>query len=223
MFLHGLRAELQKADADPNKREKLLEYFGSFPDAALTLLMSVTGGMDWRDVALAVQDMESLYVAAFVVYIVFTVLCVLNLTTGVFVNAAFESAAANKALAVETTHHKQLDMINQVLEWFVLADVDHTGKVTWDELRNLLGTESVRDFLTANGIEVASTAQIFRLLDRHGTGELLPEDFVDNLIRLQGNAKAIDLASLRSVCDDLTQKIANIEAAIGNVSRKPDC
>eukprot|EP00959_Pyramimonas_sp_CCMP1952_P087420 1829097-Pyramimonas_sp.AAC.1 len=77
-----------------------------------------------------------------------------------------------------------------------------------------MGQDDVREFLLANDIDVSSAREIFTLLDEDGTGELHPEDFVDHLISLQGNAKAIDVASLRAVCDEMSEKIYEMETTI---------
>jgi hypothetical protein len=219
MFMQGLQSHLLQSDegGDAKDTEMLVRFFGSFQDTALTLLESITGGMDWRDVSHALLSIGPLYVWFFVLYIVFTVLCVLNILNGVFVNAAIESAQTNKDLAIDKTHHKTVALIEQMVQWFVEADKDGSGKVSWKELRNLLEDDGVRNFLQANGIDVASAGQMFRLLDRKGAGYLVPEEFVDNMIALQGQAKAIDLASLRVVCDQISYRIGDMEDRIDAV------
>jgi hypothetical protein len=220
MFMHGLRVHLGNPHADlgpegnSSHQEKLLEYFGSFWDAGFTLLLTVTGGTDWVEVSRALAEIGWLYKWAFVFYIVFTLLLVMNILTGVFVNTAIESATHNKSLAIDITHNKVENMIEQMTQWFIDADKDGSGNISWKELRDLLGNVSVREYLMANGVEVASAAQIFLLLDRRGTGEIEPEEFVDNLISLQGNAKAIDLASLRILCSDISGRMSDMEEIV---------
>merc|ERR1712060_990757 len=174
----------------------------------------VTGGRDWREVSYSLSDMGKLYTWVLVLYIVFTVFCVLNVMNAVFVEAAIECAQNNKALAVDKALHTKVALIDQVFQWFAEADKDKSQTVSLEELRNLLADDKVRSLLRANNFDVPSASQIFRLLDRQGAGEIGPEDFVDNLISLQGSAKAMDLASLHVDFEDMAQRIFEVEIAV---------
>ncbi|CAK0876052.1 unnamed protein product [Prorocentrum cordatum] len=229
MFMQGLQSYILSDNADPQVMLKLEDYFGSPPDTIFTLLNSITGGINWHEVAFTLHGVEPSYKWFFVAYITFTVLCVLNILNGVFVTVAIESAQTNKELAIENTQLKTRALIEQMVEWFIQADKDMSNKVSFSELHGLMRDDKVRVFLRANGIDIASAAQRhgggFLLLDRDGTGQLEPEEFVDNLIMLQGNAKAIgfsDLASLRVVCDDMSQRVADMEVMIRDHFDGPD-
>jgi hypothetical protein len=211
MFMQGLQSYIIRESAEPQVRLQLEEYFGSAPDTAFTLLNSITGGINWMGVAVMLWEIEPSYKWFFVAYITFTVLCILNILNGVFVSVAIESAQSNKELAIENAHLKTMALIEQMVEWFIEADKDMSNKVSFEEMHNLMRDDKVRIFLRANGIDVASAAQVFLLLDRDGTGQLEPEEFVDNLIMLQGSAKALDLASLRVVCDDMARRLVEVE------------
>jgi len=210
MFMQGLQSYIVRDNADPLVVLQLEAFFGSPADTLFTLLNVITGG-DWEDVATTLRDIEPSYQWFFLAYITFTVLCILNILNGVFVTVAIESAQTNKELAIQSTQYKTRALIEQMVEWFIEADKDMSNKVSYEELHDLMRDDKVRAFLRANGIDVSSTAQVFFLLDRDGTGEIEPEEFVDNLILLQGGAKALDLASLRVVCDDLTQKFDDLD------------
>jgi len=213
-FMQGLQNYLEGPRQHPETRRQLEEHFGTFRDAAFTLLSCITGGLEWGELSPALESIDVMYKYFLVVYITFAVLCMLNILNGVFVNAAIESAQSNKELAVETTHHKMMGMIEQAVKWFVEADKDGSGKLSWEELRDVMRDDEVRTFMLASGIDVASAGKIFQLLDTDGSGSLSPEEFVDNLITLQGNAKAIDVASLREVCVATSRSVKDLEAAL---------
>jgi hypothetical protein len=223
MFMQGLQSWLlQSGESDADTKNALVEFFGSGTKTFLTLLACISGGIDWRDVSSVLWELGALHTWFFVLFIVFTVLCVLNILNGVFVNAAIDSAQTNKELAVDKAYHKKVAMIEQMVQWFVEADKDRSRTVSWNELRNLLADDTVRAFLHANNIDVASAGHIFLLLDRQGCGEIRPEEFVDNLITLQGEAKAIDLASLQLVCEDMAQRIIEMEGALRGALGRDD-
>merc|ERR1712228_904833 len=131
---------------------------------------------------------------------------------GVGVNAAIESAQSNKELAMAEAHHKRTALIEQMVGWFIRADKNMSGRVSWAELRLLFADDDVRNWLLSSGIDVASAGEIFLLLDEDGTGELEADEFVDNLMSLQGNASAIDLASLRQVCEEISDRVYDMAA-----------
>jgi len=214
MFMQGVQNYLEGTDQNPETRRELVDRFGTFSDSAYTLLACILGGLSWDELSPALESIDLMYRYFLVVYITFAVLCVLNILNGVFVNAAIESAQSNKELAVQNTHHKMMAMIEQAVKWFVEADKDGSGKLSWEELRDVMRDDEVRTFMLASGIDVASAGKIFQLLDTDGSGSLSPEEFVDNLITLQGNAKAIDVASLREVCVATSRSVKDLEAAL---------
>lgn len=218
MFMQGLQEYMKSENSDPDRERELIDLFGDMGKTVYTLLICITGGYDWKTVADTLTSVGASYVAFFAIYVTFTLLCVLNILNGVFVNAAIESAQTNKELAIETASFKRQALIEQMITWFVEADKDMSNKVSWDELHNLLKDDAVRNFFRANGLDVASAAQIFLLLDKDGTGELEPEEFVDNFIKLQGHAKSVDLAALRVLCDDIHERLVSIEGVKGVTS-----
>jgi Ca2+-binding EF-hand superfamily protein len=214
MFMQGLQNYIRTPDYRQDTRQSLERYFGTFSDASYTLLACITGGINWEDVSFHLKEIGALYHWFMVVYIMFAVLCVLNILNGVFVNAAIESAQSNKELAVESTYHRRMALVKQMVRWFNDADKDGSGKVSWEELRDIMQNDEVRHLLLASGIDVTSAGQIFLLLDRDKSGDLEPEEFVDNLIALQGNAQALDMAALRVVCEETSERVKEVEAVV---------
>merc|ERR550525_1976948 len=86
-----------------------------------------------------------------------------------------------------------------------------SNTVSWEELKKLLSNDSVRAYFRANSIDTTSARDIFTLLDRNNDGVLEPEEFVDNLLKLQGHATAADMMALRRVCDRMAQQIHRIQ------------
>jgi hypothetical protein len=215
-FMQGLQSYLVQLDenTDADAKAALVGYFGSFTRTSLTLLQCITGGTDWANVTDSLLDISWLYACVFAMYIVFTVLCVLNILNGVFVNAAIQSAQTNKELAIDKAKFAKQAVVEQVVQWFVEADEDESGTVSSEEWKRLLEDEKMRDYLLAHNIDASSAGRIFLLLNRKGTGEVGPEEFAENLIALQGSASAIDLASLRVVCEDMAHRVFEMERTV---------
>merc|ERR1712228_315351 len=68
--------------------QTLVYYFGSMIKTIYTLWMSICGGLDWGEAAAPLLKMSPLLCVFFSIYIAMSVLCVLNIITGVFVENA---------------------------------------------------------------------------------------------------------------------------------------
>eukprot|EP00913_Durusdinium_trenchii_P023613 g22185.t1 len=76
-----------------------LRIFGGVSESMLTLFLTVSGGMDWRDALMPLRRVSPVAAVALVMYILLTVFAVVNVVTGVFVNTAIETAMNDKDLA----------------------------------------------------------------------------------------------------------------------------
>eukprot|EP00812_Abedinium_dasypus_P009901 NODE_3557_length_769_cov_316.801120.p2 GENE.NODE_3557_length_769_cov_316.801120~~NODE_3557_length_769_cov_316.801120.p2 ORF type:complete len:113 (+),score=49.18 NODE_3557_length_769_cov_316.801120:35-340(+) len=61
------------------------------PQTLYTLHISITGGIDWSDVSDTLFRISLPVAIAFMFYVVFALLCVLNVVTGIFVESATAS------------------------------------------------------------------------------------------------------------------------------------
>eukprot|EP00435_Cladocopium_sp_Y103_P002469 s2627_g1.t1 len=57
-------------------------FWRSVPEAMLTLFMAISGGIDWDDALIPLQEVSPIAVAAIIFYIVITVFTVVNVVTG---------------------------------------------------------------------------------------------------------------------------------------------
>merc|ERR1719296_110381 len=75
----------------------LSEYFGSTSRSVYTLYKSVSGGIDWQDVSDPLMTQISPWLGVvFTGYSAFAVLVLLNLVTGMFVEAAHKLSKSDK-------------------------------------------------------------------------------------------------------------------------------
>lgn len=78
---------------DPQVKLAIEKYWDSVYDAICTLLMSITRGVDWHLVLKPLEEVGQIYHILFLFYISFVTFAVLNIMTGIFVDASFESSA----------------------------------------------------------------------------------------------------------------------------------
>jgi len=165
-------------------QENLRYFFGSLGRSILSLWQAISGGMDWDTMANPLITEIHAYVGvAFVSYIVFALLALMNVVTGVFVQTALSSAA------------KEEDefMTDQIVGLFQKGALDVETMLSKDDVQ-----KKVEDPLTAKewrsmNVSPAEAEYIFNLVDVDESGEVAFEEFLGGCLRLHGPAKSLDM------------------------------
>merc|ERR1711933_536397 len=76
------------------------------------------------------------------------------------------------------------------------VDKDGTGTISKQELMEHLTTDETGAYLKTLDVTVTDAQGVFKLLDVTGTGEVSIDEFVLSLMRFQGGARAVDVATL---------------------------
>jgi len=165
----------------------LRHYFGSLGMSFLSLFQAITGGKDWDDLSSPLlTSIGALPCFAFACYIAFTVIAMMNVVTGVFVENAIKSAKEDK----------DFFMINNMREVFKEANGGITGVMTWETFESQLDKHNMQEYFRAIDVDPSEAKGLFRLLDLDGSGFIDAEEFLSGCLRLRGPAKALDLALL---------------------------
>eukprot|EP00747_Dinoflagellata_sp_TGD_P014847 gnl/TRDRNA2_/TRDRNA2_123781_c0_seq1.p1 gnl/TRDRNA2_/TRDRNA2_123781_c0~~gnl/TRDRNA2_/TRDRNA2_123781_c0_seq1.p1 ORF type:complete len:226 (+),score=36.95 gnl/TRDRNA2_/TRDRNA2_123781_c0_seq1:3-680(+) len=122
----------------------------------------------------------------FTLYIAFAVLAMMNVVTAIFIESALASAKDDR----------DIDMVNQLRELFMLADTDDSGMISWDEFNTAVENPKLANYFKGLELDISEARGLFSLLDVENTGQINGEEFVYGCLRLRGMAKAIDLATL---------------------------
>merc|ERR1719482_528800 len=123
-------------------------------------------------------------------------MAVLNVMTGIFVEGATKAALNDRNTVIQDELSRRKSYVNDVKTIFMEADVDHSGKVSWEEFENHLQDERVRAFFSSLEIDIAEACGLFRLLDVDGNGDITAEEFISGCLRLKGSSKNVDMATL---------------------------
>eukprot|EP00928_Gymnodinium_smaydae_P045874 TRINITY_DN30536_c0_g1_i1.p1 TRINITY_DN30536_c0_g1~~TRINITY_DN30536_c0_g1_i1.p1 ORF type:complete len:564 (+),score=62.72 TRINITY_DN30536_c0_g1_i1:88-1779(+) len=167
--------------------EVLVDYFGTLPRAMLAMFMSVTGGVDWDSLARPLTyEISPMLGLVFTGYIAVTVLAMLNVITGVFVEAVTAKGQSEKDLVAAKG-------LRDVLAGL---DVDADGLIAWSELSSQLSSKRVSDHLKAMGMDLADARVLYNLLDCDGSGTIDIDEFLRGCLRLRGPAKELDVLLL---------------------------
>merc|ERR1719277_594929 len=88
LFMQGLVIDASAGEISPDHMEDLETFFRSLWHAFVALIMCFTGGEDWSNIMRPLARIHWIYEAVFVLYILFVVMGVLNVLTGIFVERA---------------------------------------------------------------------------------------------------------------------------------------
>jgi len=187
-----------RAAQHPHASSALDMYFSSLGTAAITLWMCITGGLDWKNVADPLMNEISPWMgAAVTVYVAFSVLAMMNVITGIFVENASTFSKEDKDNYV----------VRHVLSLFKKSNLNEKDELTLEEFQRMLQTKELRELFQAVDVDVNDAESLFRLLDMDETGTLSPQELVDGWFRLRGPAKALDLAVLMADSNRMDAKL----------------
>ncbi|CAE7421180.1 SCN4A [Symbiodinium natans] len=153
------------------------------------------------------QDVSPLMGAFITAYVAFSVLAMMNVITGIFVENA----------ATFSKEDKDHYVVSHVLNLFRKSNLNEKDELSLVEFQRMLETKELRELFQAVDVDVNDAESLFRLLDIDETGTLSPQELVDGWIRLRGPAKALDLAVLMSDNNRMDAKVDWICELVSNM------
>lgn len=194
IFMHAVSTHLNDSGGPTVEAdiERLRLYFGSLPMTMLTLFMSVSGGVDWWDVADTLLSISVLYVVLFLVFVIFTVLAIMNVISAIFVNDAMETASMDMDLRMKAEVERTRVMVGTLTSIF--KDMSIRGEwVAPTEFANQMEREDMKLFCASIGLYFTNYNSLFKLLDVDDNGVLSIDEFVIGFLRLRGGSVMIDM------------------------------
>ncbi|CAE7687347.1 Scn11a [Symbiodinium sp. CCMP2456] len=195
----------------------LMRFWKSVAESMLTLFISISGGLSWSEALQPLRDVSEIAFLCMVVYIVLTVLAILNVVTGVFCNNAIESARADKDIAIMKQMQKHAKQLKSLRGVFKEIDNDQSNLVSLQELKDALKSKKLASFLESMDISTQDIWTLFMVMDSDGSGDVTLEEFVTGCMQLQGPAQSIQLARMRHENLKTRAEILRVGADIGNL------
>jgi len=197
-FTDGVVTHLvQNPSLSTNTTEDLRLHFGTLSQATVSLYMAMSGGEDWGNLFRVLQPLPREYQGAFLVFITFAILALLNVVTAVFVEAAMQVSQNDKQLVVMEEMESKGEFIAMMQQVFEELDTNDSGALSLEEFEKHIEDEKLTAFLSSFGLDVGEVRTLFTLLDVDRTGEVDLEEFVSGCLRLKGGAKSLDMAILK--------------------------
>jgi hypothetical protein len=190
---------------DREMRDTLHQMYKGLFRSLLSLLMAISGGVDWYDAVRPFMGIDPIYTVMFLMYILFVVFGVLNVVTGVFVESAMQ--LRDRDLLIHSEMERTEEFLNDMRELFLEADADNTGRMCWNELKDYFKNERVVAYFTVHQLDVSDAYFIFKLLDTDGSGEIEIDEFAMGCMRLKGQAKTSDMLRIMQESAKINQQI----------------
>jgi len=161
----------------------LEDYYGSLMTTILGLFQAISGGKEWRDALEPLMEHIAPWLALpYCMYIAFVAFALLNIMTGTFVDKALEGGKDEKRRIL-------LKEVHAVFKQSEQADI------STEAFEAQLNNPHMQGLLEALDVEEEDALELFHLLDTDHDGRILSEEFVNGCLRLDGAAKAVDLAA----------------------------
>uniref|UniRef100_A0A7S1F9F9 EF-hand domain-containing protein n=1 Tax=Noctiluca scintillans TaxID=2966 RepID=A0A7S1F9F9_NOCSC len=196
LFLQAVVTHVNDATWEDPTTETFRIFFDSLPMALLTLWMSVSGGVSWWEVADGLLGVSAVYCVCMVLFVLVMVVAVMNIMTGIFVNDALLMASMDRELVEQEQKARSNENIETLHTLFKEIDGDCTGKITLDEIQQIMDRKDVKAIFATVGLEVSNATSFFKLLDVDDSNSLEVDEFVVGCLRIRGMARAVDLQTL---------------------------
>lgn len=176
-------------------------YFPSLHWSMYVLFSTIAGGQSWSRVFDAISAAGWGWAWLFCGFISFSLFAVMNVMTGMFCQAAMASAERDQELQIARISENRESLVQDMERVFMQMGNDkRADSITLTMLEAALEDEAFKNFFTSLDMNVASGSEawsLFKLLDRDGDFTIDLDEFVDGCLRLRGDAKAVDVASLK--------------------------
>jgi hypothetical protein len=186
-----------------------LNWNGVF-DGVISLIASVTGGDDWRGLALPFFHLGSsgpFYGLVYTSFILFTLLGLLNVLVGVFVSKSenFENVSLEAAIArAYSESREQVDHIEQL---FNMIDANQDGLISDAEIKEGFDNRRIQAMLHHLGIDIMRPALMLKIFAGHGNTHISKAAFIRACKRLHGPAKPVEVAEILELSTDINAKL----------------
>jgi len=197
LFMQGIMLHLQEFPEEITiLRVGTGCWYGSVWTTMYTLLAAITGGIDWQEAVVPLDHISRLYRGLWSFYVVFVVIGVLNVLTGIFVERACELSGLDRDLVVQSEMKRNETFLVEMKRIFEEADADHSGTITWQEFKKYMENPRVQAYFSTKQLDAFDARSLFELFSQDHAEEIGIEEFVMGCQRLKGMARSVDLLAV---------------------------
>jgi len=209
----------QEGGLGQDRVDMLLGEWGSLDRSMFTLFQSISGGVSWREPAVALQGISVLPTSLFTVYIAFVYFAVLNVVTGVFCSSAVETTQRNPDLVAKSIIDNRRACTEKLQQLFGAIDDDASGLITIDELELISEDDLMKAYFQALQIDFRDAYTLFKLIDASNDGAIKLDDFLRGCEKLKGNATSMEMAEISYDMRRLATQVSAMLVALDSNGR----
>lgn len=214
----SLHAFIADTSNDLELRQWVNVHYGSFGKALYTMF-EVTHSGSWPKYARPlIERVSPAYTVVFVLYITGVVFAIIRIITALFLKETLENASGDALLQMEERKSKSMKYREQLGEVFERVDENGNGAITRSEFLSALSSPILRKYLSILGVDVWEVGPLFDLIDGSdddcADGEISLSEFCECLVRLKGQARAIDMITLLYETRKVSKKCEDIQLRI---------
>jgi Ca2+-binding EF-hand superfamily protein len=202
-------------------RREVFGYYGTFWRAMITMF-EITFA-NWGPLCrLLIDNISEWFGVFFLIYRCVVGFAMLSVIQAVFIQQTMKSAQLDDDFVIQQKHREKEAYAAKLLKIFRKLDTSGDGLISRQEFSHLLESKDIRLLMSTLDVDVRDmdTARdldaLFKLID-DGDGRISPEEFVNGLQRMKGNARALDLVKLTKI----TKRIEKCLSVAGFASTTP--
>jgi len=195
-FLAANKDTACTSPADECINNMLMYHFGSVQRSILTLYMATTGGNDWAYYYEMLSKTGESAAMTFIFYTAFYYFGMFNLLTGMFVDKAVRASKPDADAIHLAARQMEEDFVKGFLRIF--EEFDHDGDKLIDraEFQEVVYGEKGKAYMLGMSLDPGAMRVVFDSLEAISP-KVQTKEFIRGCCRMRGEAKSMDLHSLR--------------------------
>eukprot|EP00429_Kryptoperidinium_foliaceum_P011731 CAMPEP_0176040438 /NCGR_PEP_ID=MMETSP0120_2-20121206/20051_1 /TAXON_ID=160619 /ORGANISM="Kryptoperidinium foliaceum, Strain CCMP 1326" /LENGTH=582 /DNA_ID=CAMNT_0017373835 /DNA_START=12 /DNA_END=1757 /DNA_ORIENTATION=- len=208
-----LQTSVLDQDLPLDLRLWLFQWYGSGSRSLWTMfLVTFSGG--WPNyVQRLIDEVHWTFSLIFVAYVWVVVFAITRIITALFLKDTLQVASDDAEMMAREQRSAKVKMARKLEKLFALVDTSQDGYISIDEFRNVVQLPTAQLYFTALDLQIGQACDLFALLD-NGDGKVDLDEFCEGVMRLKGQARAVDMIVVMRDCTAIARKVAHLETLI---------
>jgi len=179
--------------------DEISEKFGTLSSSMYTHFELLTLD-DWSHTAALVSEHCGVgWRWFFIVYVVVVGFCLMALLTAIITDQTMNALNEDRSFKEKSRRLQNETLAQEVRKIFFEIDRDGSGTLTKQELTNVVNIPYLREIFENMNFPHSEEelADLFDVIDADGSGGIQIDEFVDSITKIQGEARAKELFTLR--------------------------
>jgi hypothetical protein len=192
-------------------RQAVYRYFGTFSRAMLSMFELSMGNFP-PIVWLLSEKVTSWFILFCLLHKLTVGFAVVGVINAVFIQETFKIANQDNYILKRQRERADAAFAHKMNLLFQHADDDGNATLSLSEFHALVNEPAVKTWLSSLGLCTRDSEKLFRLIDQDSNGELTLEELITGASFVKGEARSIDLQSMKRDVEHLERLVRGMEA-----------